>query len=306
MHPASSPWPARETSVFQAGSHSWELGRRTLVVGILNCTPDSFSDGGSAITEEAIARRLEQIAEEGADLVDVGGESTRPGAPPVEVEEEWRRISPALRAARSEGRSLPVSVDTTKEEVARRAIQEGAVIVNDVSALSVSPGIASLAARSGAGLILMHRKGTPETMQIDPRYEDLLGEIRSHLAESVRRAESAGVAAMRILVDPGIGFGKTIAMNLALLRHVSYFRGLGAGILVGTSRKSFLGKLLGDLKVEDRLEATLASHVGAVLAGAHAIRAHDVRAAVRAARIADALRDSAPAGEGWPSARETV
>lgn len=290
MTRASSPWPARETSVFQAGSRSWTLGGRTLVLGILNCTPDSFSDGGAFVSEEAILRRLWQVAEEGADLVDVGGESTRPGASPVDAEEEWRRIEPALTAARRDGYPLAVSVDTTKEEVARRALDQGAEVINDVSGLRASPGIGPLAARTGAGLVLMHMRGSPRTMQVDPRYDDLLGEVRAALESSTRAAMAAGVPAHRILVDPGIGFGKTLDHNLELIRGIAFIGGLGAGILVGTSRKRFLGTLLGDLPVGERLEASLASTVAAVLAGAHAVRVHDVRAAVRAVRIADALR----------------
>jgi dihydropteroate synthase len=285
-----SPWPARETSVFRAGPHLFPLGSVTCVFGILNATPDSFSDGGRCMVRETIERRLWEIAEEGADLIDVGGESTRPGAAPVDVEEEWKRILPALRASRRDNYPLPVSVDTMKPEVARRALGEGAVVINDVSGLRTGPKIAETVARAKAGLIVMHMKGEPRTMQADPRYDDLLGEIRSELAESVRVARSAGVPAESILVDPGIGFGKTVEHNLALVRSVSAFGGLGAGVLIGTSRKSFIGKLLGDLPVEDRLEGSIASFAGAILAGAHAIRVHDVRAAVRAARIADALR----------------
>jgi dihydropteroate synthase len=282
----------------QAGSRSWTLGVRTVLFGIVNCTPDSFSDGGLYTEEGAIARRLWQVAEEGADFVDVGGESTRPGSRPVDVEEEWRRIVPALRAARRDGYPLPVSVDTMKEEVARRALDEGALVINDVSGLAASPGIAALAASTGAGLILMHMKGRPRTMQADPRYDDLLGEVRAALEGSARRALDAGVGERSILVDPGIGFGKTLEHNLELLRHVARFAGLGAGVLIGASRKSFLGKLLGDLPVEERLEASLASFAAAVLAGAHALRVHDVRAALRAVRVADALRGDGGAAPG--------
>ncbi len=288
--PPGSPWPARETSVFRAGPHTWELGRVTRVLGILNCTPDSFSDGGAFTSRDAIARRLWQIAEEGADLADVGGESTRPGALPVDAEEEWRRILPALEAARRDGYPIPVSVDTTKPEVARRALDEGAAVINDISGLRGGSAIALIAAARSAGLILMHMKGEPRTMQDDPTYDDLLREVRDFLEAAVAAARGAGVPSDRILVDPGIGFGKTVRHNLEILRGASSFSGLGAGILIGSSRKRFLGALLGDLPVEERLEASLASFTAAVLAGAHAVRVHDVRAAVRAVRIADALR----------------
>ena len=285
------PWPARKISVFRAGSHSWELGRITRVLGILNCTPDSFSDGGAYPSQEAITHRLWEIAEEGADLFDIGGESTRPGAGAVDAEEEWKRILPALRTAQSHNYPLAVSVDTTKRDVARRALDEGAVIINDISGLRADPGIAGLAAGAGAGLIVMHMLGSPRTMQKRPHYDDLIGEIRRFLSESVRRAEAAGVATEKILVDPGIGFGKTLDHNLAILRQISAFGGLGAGIVIGTSRKSFLGTIL-DSPVADRLEGSLASAVASVLAGAHMVRVHDVRAAMRAIRVADALRDS--------------
>lgn len=284
-----SPWPARRVTPFRAGPHEWELGRRTLVIGILNCTPDSFSDGGACVVKEAISRRLQEIAEEGADIVDIGGESTRPGAEPVDADAEWKRILPALRAVRREGISLPVSVDTMKPEVARRAIDEGAVILNDVTGLRGGPAMAEAAARHGAAMILMHMQGEPRTMQAEPRYEDLIAEVRGFLAGAVETARDAGVSEESILVDPGIGFGKNLDHNLELLRRLAEFGDLGAGVLVGTSRKSFLGRLL-DLPVDDRTEASIASFAGAVLAGAHAVRAHDIRAAVRAVRVADALR----------------
>lgn len=296
MPSAIDPWPARKISIFRAGSHSWELGRITRVVGILNCTPDSFSDGGAYPSEEAVTRRLWGIAEEGADIVDIGGESTRPGADAVDAEEEWRRILPALHAAEAGSYPLPVSVDTTKREVARRALDEGAVIINDISGLRADPAIADLAAGAGAGLIVMHMQGNPRTMQKRPHYDDLIGEIRRFLRVSVRTAEAAGVAAERILVDPGVGFGKTLEHNLEIVRRVSAFGGLGAGIVVGTSRKRFLGTIL-DSPVTDRLEGSLASFVASVLAGAHMVRVHDVRAAVRAVRVADALRDSGSAAD---------
>jgi len=273
------------------------MGTVTRVLGIVNCTPDSFSDAGIYLSEDATRRRMWQIAEEGADIADVGGESTRPGAAPVGADEEWARIAPALDIARRDGYPIPVSVDTMKGEVARRALDAGAVIVNDVSALRVSgPAMADIAARGGAGLILMHMKGEPRTMQVDPRYDDLLGEVRGFLADAAQVARDAGVTDDRILVDPGIGFGKTVEHNLTLLRDVSHFADLGAGVLIGTSRKAFLGKILGDLPVGERLEASIASFVAAVLAGAHAIRVHDVLAAVRAVRVADAVRTAESIG----------
>lgn len=263
----------------------------TRVLGILNCTPDSFSDGGSFDDPDTITRRMWEIAEEGADIVDVGGESTRPGAAAVDAETEWRRILPALKTAQKDGYPLPVSVDTMKCEVARRAVDEGAVVINDVSGLRHDPAIAELAAASRAGLIVMHMKGNPRTMQKSPRYDDLIGEITRFLSDSIEIAESAGVGRESILVDPGIGFGKSLDHNLAILRGISTFGDLGAGVVIGTSRKSFLGQLL-DLPVGERLEGSLATFVASVLSGAHMIRVHDVREAVRAVRVADALRGS--------------
>lgn len=288
--PMSSVWPAREKTIFRAGPHVWELGRRTLIMGVLNCTPDSFSDGGRWTAEEAITRRLVEIAEEGADVIDIGGESTRPGAEPVDAEEEWRRILPAFRAARREKLAAALSVDTTKLEVARRALAEGAHILNDISGLRTGLDMAAMAAECGAAMVIMHMKGEPRTMQADPRYDDLLGEIRDFLRRGTESARAVGLPAERILVDPGIGFGKTVEHNLELLRNASRFHGLGAGVLIATSRKSFIGKLLGDLPPDDRLEGSLATFVAATLAGAHAVRVHDVRAAARAVRIADAIR----------------
>jgi dihydropteroate synthase len=280
---SSTHWPAREISIFRAGSHEWELGRVTRVLGILNITPDSFSDGGRFTTHEEIERRLWQVAEEGADIIDIGGESTRPGAAPVDVEDEWARIHPALRAARRSNYPRPISVDTTKPEVARRAIDEGAVVISDVSVCSGRPG--GTARSSGAGLIVMQAKGDA-TMQID------------HLTIFTRRSiggigSTAETAESR---DRILRIGdrpKTIDHNLSLLRNASSFAGLGAGILIGSSRKNFIGKLLGDLPAEERVEGSIATFVAAVLAGAHAARVHDVRAAVRAVRIADAIRAEA-------------
>jgi dihydropteroate synthase len=289
-----NPFPARRTTIFRAGPHSWELGRVTRILGIVNCTPDSFSDGGEYLTADAIRRRMWQVAEEGADFVDIGGESTRPGAAPVDADQEWNRIEPAFTVARRGGYPIPVSVDTMKVEVARRALDQGAVIVNDVSGLRAAGAMAELVAHHGAGLILMHMQGEPRTMQDDPRYDDLLHEIHGFLARATETARAAGIETDRILVDPGIGFGKTLEHNLALIREVSRFGDLGAGVMIGSSRKRFLGTILGGgrrvVDVVARREASLASFVAAVLAGAHVIRAHDVRGAFDAVRVADAVR----------------
>jgi dihydropteroate synthase len=272
-----------------AGPFHIALGRRTLVMGVLNCTPDSFSDGGRYLTPEAAVRRLVEIEEEGADLCDIGGESTRPGAEPVTIEEEWNRIKTPLCEARRRGYPLPLSVDTTKAEVARRALDEGAVMINDVSGLQSDPSLAGLAARYSASLVLMHMKGEPRTMQQDPIYADCTAEVTAFLHGASLTAEERGVDRQSIIIDPGIGFGKTVDHNLELIRRLPELAALGFPVLIGASRKSFIGRIL-DLPVEQRLEGSLAAHVAAALAGAHAVRVHDVAATVRALRVVDAIR----------------
>jgi dihydropteroate synthase len=262
------------------------LGERTWVMGVLNVTPDSFSDGGLHTDSAVAARRVREMASQGARIVDIGGESTRPRSDPVSPEEQWRRIGPVLRAVGTDPPCL-LSVDTTSREVAARALEAGAAVINDVSALG-DPGMARLAAESGAGLILMHMKGRPKTMQVDPEYDDLLGEVGTFLEDRMAAARGAGVHGDQIAVDPGIGFGKTVSHNLDLIAHLGALEALGRPVLVGASRKSFLGAIL-DLPVDEREEGSAAAHVAAVLAGAHIVRAHDVRGTVRAVRTADAL-----------------
>lgn len=269
------------------------LGERTVVAGILNCTPDSFADGGRWLEAEVIARRCEEMAAHGADWIDIGGESTRPGAEPVDTEEEWRRVVPALRAAARLVPALPLSIDTTKAEVARRALEEGAVIINDVSALRSDAAMAGTVASAGAAAILMHRRGLPRTMQAAPAYRDVVAEVRSELETAAAAALAAGIAPDRILLDPGIGFGKTAAHNFELLRALPVLGRAGYPVLVGASRKSLIGQVLGS-PVEDRLEGSLAIAVAAVLAGAHVVRVHDVLATVRAVRVADAILRGSP------------
>jgi dihydropteroate synthase len=285
----AAAFPARPWHSFCAGSCRIPLGQRSLVMGVLNCTPDSFSDGGRYVGSEAIARRLEEIAEQGGDWCDIGGESTRPGAVPVSASEEWSRVAPALREARKRNLPLVLSIDTTKAEVARRALEEGAVIVNDVSGLRFDPAMAEVAASARAGVILMHMRGEPRTMQQDPVYENLITEVSEFLKAAAEGARAAGISPESILCDPGIGFGKTVEHNLELIRRLPEMAEMGYPLLVGASRKSFLGRVL-DLPVDERLEASLAAHVAAVLAGAHVVRAHDVGATVRAVRVADAIR----------------
>ena len=264
-------------------------------MGVLNVTPDSFSDGGRFFAPAAaIERGLELIAE-GADLIDVGGESTRPGSAAVPAEEQWRRIGPVLQALA--GRTA-LSVDTSSAWVAERAIAAGAEIVNDVTALS-DPAMAPLVAGTGAGLVLMHMQGVPATMQVSPRYDDVVAEVREALAARSERARAAGVGFEAVAFDPGVGFGKALEHNLALLAQISSLASLGRPVVVGLSRKSFLGRLL-DLPVDQRLEAALAATAIAVFEGATVVRTHDVAATARAVRIAEALRAVRSAGSAAP------
>ncbi|MCC7078147.1 MAG: dihydropteroate synthase [Acidimicrobiia bacterium] len=278
--------------IWRCRSHRFPLDR-TLVMGVLNVTPDSFSDGGRHTdVGEAITHALLMV-EEGADVVDVGGESTRPGAVPVPVSEETRRTEPVVAALASAG--ICVSIDTRKPDVARHAVEAGASIVNDVAAGRVRGTMAGstttlqVAARAGAGLVLMHMRGEPGTMQAAPSYTDVVAEVREFLTSRVQAARLAGVAADSIAVDPGIGFGKTLEHNLALLGNLDAIGTLGLPVLVGTSRKSMFEGLLG-LPVGERLVPGLASAVSSVLLGASVVRVHDVAAAVEAVRWADNLR----------------
>lgn len=269
--------------------------RRPLVMGILNVTPDSFYDGGEHLDPDAALGRIHRMAEEGADLVDVGGESTRPGAEPVSAEEEWRRVGPVLE--RSEGAPVPLSVDTTKAEVAARVLEAGAAVLNDVSGLRFAPTLADLAAEHGAGLVLMHMRGTPRTMQEDTEYSDLMGEVGDFLEAAMATAVERGCRREQIVVDPGIGFGKSAAGNLELLARLPELERLGRPVMVGPSRKSFIGDTL-DLPVEERLEGTVAACVAALERGARVFRVHDVRAVRRALDLAEAVRRAAPGGGG--------
>ncbi len=284
----------RKTYALEAHGRRYVLGRKTWVMGILNVTPDSFSDGGSFRGPEEAAARGAKMIGEGADVIDVGGESTRPGARPVPEAEELDRVVPAIRALRERTDAL-ISVDTTKAAVAREALAAGADIVNDVSALRFDPRMAEVVAASGASVILMHMRGTPETMQSLPAYADLFGEISAFLAERIEAARAAGIPAERIIVDPGIGFGKTAEDNLALIDGLGFLEALDRPVLVGASRKGFIGKALG-LAPDDRLEGSLAAGVLSVAGGAHIVRVHDVRSTRRAADMADAILSRGAAG----------
>ncbi|MDH3251295.1 MAG: dihydropteroate synthase [Ignavibacteria bacterium] len=279
--------------VLRFGRKTYDLSERTHIMGILNVTPDSFSDGGRyAAVDAAVARAQEMIAE-GADLIDVGGESTRPrstvygeGADHVSVDEELGRVIPVIESLVRET-DIPISVDTYKAAVAREALSAGAVIVNDISGFRADPAMPAVIAEAGASAVLMHIQGTPKTMQVDPSYRDLFGEIIEYLQASIAIGQAHAIRQM--LIDPGIGFGKRLHHNLQLLANLHRLRVLGYPVLVGASRKSFLGSIL-DLPVNDRLEGSLAACVAAILNGAQVIRVHDVRESKRAAMVADAIR----------------
>jgi dihydropteroate synthase len=271
------------------GSLPW--GSRTLVMGVLNVTPDSFSDGGRFFDRERALEHAERMVAEGADILDIGGESTRPGSADVDAEEEARRVVPVIEALA--GRvGVPVSVDTTKAIVARSALEAGADILNDISGLRFDPALADEAARARAGLVLMHSLGKRETLHTLPPVEDVLSEVTNSLRESVEEAVRRGVARGSIAVDPGIGFGKSHEQNVELLARLDAFAAAFPNllVLVGTSRKRFVGTLLGGAPVGERLHGTMATVAAAVLRGAHIVRVHEVRAAVETVRVIDAIK----------------
>jgi dihydropteroate synthase len=265
-----------------------DLSRRTLVMGILNVTPDSFYDGGRRQDpRRAIADGVAMV-ESGAAILDIGGESSRPGARPVDVDEELARVMPVVRGLRREV-TVPISIDTYKSAVALAALDSGADIVNDISGLRFDAAMTALVARQQVPVVVMHMQGTPRTMQLEPRYGDVVEEVKNFLAAQVRRALEAGINSENVIIDPGIGFGKTLAHNLELLRRLPVLEALGYPLLVGASRKAFIGKII-NADAQDRLEGSVAAAVAAVLGGAHILRVHDVKETVRAVRIADALR----------------
>lgn len=261
---------------------------RVLLMGVLNITPDSFSDGGEFLGLEDAVRRAEEMLEEGADILDIGGESSRPGAEGVSVEEECRRVLPIVERIASRIK-IPVSIDTTKAALARRALDAGAGMINDISALRFDPEMASVVARSGASVVLMHMQGNPRDMQTRPSYGNVVREVAEFLGERVEFAEKKGISSERIILDPGIGFGKTPAHNLEILANLEVFGKLGYPVMVGPSRKSFIGKIL-DLPVKERLEGTAAAVAASVLGGASLIRVHDVRAMGRVIRVSEEIR----------------
>jgi dihydropteroate synthase len=272
-----------------------ELGARTLVMGIVNVTPDSFADGGTRFDPDRAIADAAQMVADGADILDIGGESTRPGADAVPADEEWRRVGPVLEGLR--GRvAVPLSIDTYKADVARRALDAGAVIVNDISALAYDPQLAGVVARRRAAIVLMHTRGRPREMYAEAVYRDVAAEIAADLAARVRVAEAAGVARDRIILDPGFGFAKRAEHSLDALAGLPVLAELGLPILSGPSRKSFLKAGLGEVPPAGRLWGTAAAVTASVLLGAHIVRVHDVPEMVQVVRVADSIRDRLQAG----------
>ncbi|MGC8654039.1 MAG: dihydropteroate synthase [Candidatus Kryptoniota bacterium] len=268
------------------GSSRFEFGTRTFLMGILNVTPDSFSDGGRFFDQTDAVLHALQMIKDGADIVDVGGESTRPGSERIDSQTELSRILPVITKIRQRSK-IPISVDTYKADVARAALEAGANIVNDISGLMFDERMAEVIAEKKASVVLMHTKGDPKTMQDNPVYTDLLEEVFEYLSRSVERARGAGIK--QIMIDPGIGFGKTPEQNLVLIDRLTEFKSLGVPILIGVSRKSFIGKILG-MPVEARLEGTAAAVAASIMKGADIVRVHDVREMLRVSRVADAIR----------------
>ncbi len=302
---------SKQRKVFKTRTRTFDLASRTLVMGILNVTPDSFSDGSQYFkSTDAVSRAL-AMCDEGADIIDVGGESTRPGAEAISEDEELRRVMPVVECLVKKTPGIVLSIDTTKAEVARRAIEAGAEIINDVSALERDAGMAGVAARSRAGLILMHLRGTPATMQQMTEYEDITGEVFSYLSDRADYAVQSGVQSESIVIDPGFGFAKDVRGNLELLRRLKEFTSLGFPVLCAVSRKSFIEKVssgggLDALEgvMADRLPGTISAICAAVLNGASIVRVHDVKEVLKAVRMMDAVKKGAvPAGEAAETER---
>ncbi len=269
---------------------SLELGTRSLLMGAVNVTPDSFSDGGRFFQTEQAIKQGELLASEGADLLDVGGESTRPFSDSVPVEEELRRVIPVIEEL-AKRISIPISIDTCKAQIARAALEVGATIINDISALRFDPEMVEVAASAEVPLVLMHMLGTPRVMQVKPHYDSLLSEIIGFLEERIQFASAAGVVRERIIVDPGIGFGKTLNHNLQIIRHLDALAVLNQPILLGTSRKYFIGAVL-DKDVTEREPGTWATVCAGLIKGAHAVRVHEVATCRQLADMIDAIQNA--------------
>jgi dihydropteroate synthase len=267
----------------------FDFSKRTYIMGILNVTPDSFSDGGLYFDKKRAVEHAIRMEEEGADIIDIGGESTRPGSDPVPVKEEIRRVVPVIEEL-SKKIKVPISIDTYKADVARAALSAGASMVNDISGLRFDPEMSLTVARYNVPVVIMHIKGTPKNMQENPTYTALIPEIMDYLREGIEIARKAGISEDKIIIDPGIGFGKTVEHNLEIINRLNEFAGFEKPILLGPSRKSFIGRMLGDLPVTERLEGTAAAVAIGIFNGANIVRVHDVKAMVRVARIADAIK----------------
>ena len=277
--------------------HQLELGEITRIMGILNITPNSFSDGGRFLARDKALAQAEQLIADGADILDIGGESSHPFSAPVSVEEETRRVIPVIEYL-AKKISIPISIDTTKSVVAQRAVSAGASIINDISALKFDPDMGKVAASNGVLLILMHMKGIPADMQVAPAYDDLVGEIKQFLADAMNRAKNAGVLRDKIILDPGIGFGKTVNHNLFLIKNLNEFQDLDVPLLLGTSRKAFIRKILNqnhktEISPDNPLveTGTQASVAAGIISGAHIVRVHDVANTRATVKIIDAIRN---------------
>ena len=285
---ATGSSPVSPSALLKTSRREIAIGERTLVMGIINATPDSFSDGGRFPSPAMAVEEALRMVDDGADMIDIGGESSRPGSDPVPAAEELRRVMPIIRGLAGKI-SVPISIDTVKAVVAREALAEGAEIINDISAMTYDDGMASVAAGAGAALILMHMRGLPKTMQTgDLMYRSLLGEVIAFLKERIDSAGQMGITPAQIMIDPGIGFGKTALDNLRLIRRLDEFKVLGRPIVTGVSRKSFIGHVTGG-GPQERIEGTAAAVTAAILNGCRVIRVHDVKTMKRVAAMADAL-----------------
>jgi dihydropteroate synthase len=268
---------------------SLDFSKKTYIMGILNVTPDSFSDGGIYFDKFSAIERAYKLVEEGADIIDIGGESTRPGSEPITIEEELRRTIPVIEVI-SKNIKIPISIDTYKSEVARKALDVGASMVNDISGLRFDPKMPEVVSEYKVPVVIMHIKGTPKDMQTNPFYEALIPEIMDYFRLGIRIATQAGISEDMIIIDPGIGFGKTYEHNLEIINNLHEFTQFRKPILIGPSRKAFIGKILGDVPVSERLEGTAAVVAISIMKGANIIRVHDVKEMVRVAKVADAIK----------------
>jgi len=266
-----------------------DFSKKTYIMGILNVTPDSFSDGGLYFDRTKAIKRAFQIIEEGADMIDIGGESTRPGSEPITIDEELRRTIPVIEVLAGNIK-IPISIDTYKSEVAKKALDAGASMVNDISGLRFDPLMADVVSMYGVPVVVMHIKGTPRDMQQNPVYEALIPEIMDYLRTSIHIAEQSGIPGDRIIVDPGIGFGKTFDHNLEIINNLQEFTLLEKPILIGPSRKAFIGKILGDVPAQERIEGTIAAVAICVMKGANIVRVHDIREIAKVVKVVDAIK----------------